>query len=185
MKKLILYAAALALLSGCAPNAREPDGLALARVLGVDGAGPVTLTAVCGGTDQDGGARGSADGANLEAARQALPWAGEREMALTNLSYIIIGMDADAGAAAAWVMADRELSPSAAMWLTEDAAALLDGSGDPAARLEVLMDSGVSAPTAAEVLAALETFGWVELPVLESMDGELRVVRTVRWEGSG
>ena len=106
-------------------------------------------------------------------------------MALTNLSYIIIGMDADAGAAAAWVMADRELSPSAAMWLTEDAAALLDGSGDPAARLEVLTDSGVSAPTAAEVLAALETSGWVELPVLENVDGELRVVRTVRWEESG
>ena len=45
----VLLAALLFLLSGCAPQARELDGMALVRVLGVDGGEEVTLTAVCGG----------------------------------------------------------------------------------------------------------------------------------------
>ena len=41
--------ALVVLLAGWHPVPKEPEGLALVRVLGVDGAGPVTLTAVCGG----------------------------------------------------------------------------------------------------------------------------------------
>ena len=53
MKRAVILAlGAAVVLSGCAPSAREPDNLALVRVLGVDGAGPVTLTGVCGGANQ-------------------------------------------------------------------------------------------------------------------------------------
>ena len=46
MKRMWMLALSLALvLCGCAPTAREPDQLALVRVLGVAGAGPVELTA--------------------------------------------------------------------------------------------------------------------------------------------
>ena len=39
----VLLAALLFLLSGCAPQARELDGMALVRVLGVDGGEEVTI----------------------------------------------------------------------------------------------------------------------------------------------
>lgn len=185
MKRGMICAAALALLAGCAPNAREPDGLALVRVLGVDGAGPVTLTAVCGGAEQESGARGAASAEDFETARQALPWVGEREMALTNLSYIIIGGDGDVERVMRCVMEDRELSPSATVWLAEDAAALLEQMEDPAARLEVLADSGADAPRAVEVLSALKTEGSAELPVLRVRAGTLEVAGRVRWVTGG
>ena len=51
-KWLLLGIAAAVLLAGWRPAPKEPEGLALVRVLGVDGPGPVTLTAVCGGEDQ-------------------------------------------------------------------------------------------------------------------------------------
>ena len=84
----VLLAALLFLLSGCAPQARELDGMALVRVLGVDGGEEVTLTAVCGGTDQGDVSRGAASAADFQSARQALPWVGEEELALTKLDVL-------------------------------------------------------------------------------------------------
>ena len=49
MRRTALALLALLVLTGCAPTAREPDRLALVRVLGVDGGGPVALAGVCGG----------------------------------------------------------------------------------------------------------------------------------------
>ena len=52
MRRWLLVGIGLAvLLAGWQPAPKEPEGLALVRVLGVDGAGPVVLTAVCGGED--------------------------------------------------------------------------------------------------------------------------------------
>jgi len=168
-------------LTGCAPNAREPDGLALARVLGVDGGGPVTLTAVCG--EEDGpGLQGAAAGRDFMTAREALPWTEDKELALTSLSYLIIGSSADLEAVAAAVLEDHELSPGATVWYAQDAAALLSACGDPAGRLAVLEERGVRAPTAAEALARLRTDGRVALPRLV-WDGErLDVEETFLWE---
>ena len=50
---LLVCIAAVVLLAGWRPAPKEPEGLALVRVLGVDGPGPVSLTAVCGGGDQE------------------------------------------------------------------------------------------------------------------------------------
>lgn len=172
----------LLLLSGCAPNAREPDGLALARVLGVDGCGPVTLTAVCGEEEGESGLRGAAAGRDFMTARAALPWTEDKELALTSLSYLIIGNCADLEAAAAAVLDDHELSPGATVWYAPDAAALLSACEDPAGRLAVLEERGVRAPTAAEALASLRTDGRVDLPRL-TWDGErLETDGTFTWE---
>lgn len=183
-RTIIGLAAALCLLTGCAPHAREPDELTLARVLGVDGGGAVTLTAVCGGMDQESDSRGTVTGADFDSARKALPWVGQHEMALTNLSYIIIGEDADLEEALAYVLADHEMSPSATVWLTRDAKSLLEASQDPSSRLAVLTERGAAAPTVVDALAALRIEGKVTLPVLACWEGQLEVAGQAQWEES-
>lgn len=98
---------------------------------GWDGGEEVTLTAVCGGTDQGDVSRGAASAADFQSARQALPWVGEEELALTNISYIIVGAEADLSEALGLILSDHEMSPSATVWLTQDAGALLDACEDP------------------------------------------------------
>ena len=171
----------LFLLAGCAPNAREPDSIALVRVLGVDGSGPVTVSAVCGGTDQRDPARGSAVGADFASARQALPWVGEEELALTHLSYIVVGEGAELREVLEGVLDDGELACTATLWQTEEAAALLVPCKDPASRLTLLEEQGVKAPTVSEALAALEEEGRVELPRLMEEEGILRLVEEALW----
>ena len=74
MRKWLLLCIALAvLLAGWRPAAKEPEGLALVRVLGVDGPGPVRLSAVCGGEDQGDQSRGSCAGADFDQALAGLP----------------------------------------------------------------------------------------------------------------
>jgi len=175
----------LALLGGCAPNAREPDGLALARVLGVDGTDPVTLTAVCGQEDGESGPRGSAAGADLAQARQGLPWTGDKEIALTSLTYIIVGKDASLEQVAQAVLDDHELSPGASVWFAENAGELLEQCEDPAARLEVLEEQGVKAPTAVQALARLGVDGHVELPRLVWDGEQMNVEGVLVWEAAG
>lgn len=172
-------------LGGCAPNAREPDGLALARVLGVDGAAPVSLTAVCGQEDGESGPRGTASGADLNEARQKLPWTGEKEIALTSLSYIIVGANADLERTAQAVLDDHELSPGASVWYAENAGELLEACEDPAARLAVLEEKGIKAPTAVQALARLGVDGYVELPRLVWNGEEIEAEGVFVWEAAG
>ena len=87
MKKWLLVCVCAALLMvGWRPVPREPEGLALVRVLGVDGSGPLALTAVCGGNDQEDPSRGTCIRAGFEEALDALPWSGEEELSLTSVS---------------------------------------------------------------------------------------------------
>lgn len=184
MKRFLLLMAMLSLLCGCSPNAREPDNLALVRVLGVDGASPVTLTAVCGGVDQQDPARGSCVGDDFRSAREALPWAGEEELALTGVSWLIVSRDADLAGVLFGILEDRELGASAAVWLADEgAAALLEGCKDPAAHLELFRERGLTAPTAAEALGSLLTEGSVLLPVVTGQEGRLLYKGEERWHG--
>lgn len=183
MKRAVsMLAAVCCLLSGCASHAAEPEGLALVRVLGVDGGAEITLTAVCPGQQGEEPVRGSASAPEFGAARARLPGAGEREMALTNLSYLIINKEADLALVLLEVLRDREMSPSATVWYAESAKELLAACGDPAGRLEVLSGQGVEAPTVVDALAALESTGVVRLPVLLAEDGTLTVTESVLWE---
>ena len=169
MRRLAAVMMMFLLLTGC--RGREPDELALVRVLGVDGRGPVTLTAVCGGDDQGDGSRGTSAGADFLSALDALPWASEEsqeELALTSVSYLIVGRDADLETVLLAVLRDQELAGLSTVWLADEgAAALLGNCEDPAAALALLARQGVKAPTAARALASLYHDGQVELPVLD------------------
>lgn len=184
MKRLVLGLAALLLFSGCSANAREPDDLALVRVLGVDGASPVTLTAVCGGVDQQDPARGSCTGESFGLARTQLPWSGSEELALTSVSWLLVGDDADLTAVLFAVLEDQELGASAKVFVADGGAAkVLEGCRDPAADLELLSRRQVSAPTAAKALGTLLTEGSVLLPVVTEREGRLVLGGEVRWNG--
>lgn len=175
--KRLCWAAALLLLCGCSANAREPENLALVRVLGADGASPVTVTAVWEG---DGQAAVTDESFGL--ARDRLPWAGEKELALTSVSWLVVGRDADLTALLFAVLEDRELGASVTIWLAEEgAAAALAECVDPAADLELLVRQGVEAPTAARALGTLQTEGSVLLPVVTAREGRLTLGGEERW----
>ena len=170
----VTTAVAVILLSACAPWAREPDNLALVRVLGVDGAGPVTLTGVCGGANQADVSRSACREETFGLARDRLPWSTGEELALTSVSDLLIGRDADLVAVLFAVLEDQELGASAQVWLVpKSAAEELAACEDPATDLELLRRQGVTAPTAARALAALCAGGEVILPVVRAVEGRL------------
>ena len=183
MKKwLVLAVCAAVLLAGWRPVPREPEGLALVRVLGVDGADPLTLTAVCGG-EENGPERGRCAGGSFGEALACLPWSGEEELSLTSVSYIIVGRDADLRDVLLSALRNRELGASATVWLAEEGAgALLDSCADPASRLELLARRGIEAPTVVEALACLEGGEILTLPLLAGREMEL--IDWEEWSGS-
>ena len=171
MRRLIALAAAVMALSGCASVAREPDDLALVRVLGVDGAGPVVLTAVCGGDDQKDVNRGAVSASDFGTARREIPWSGTgEELALSGVSYLLVGPDVDMAGLLLAVLEDEELGATATVWLVEEGAGMvLEACGDPAADLELLerllSDGRLSPQETARLSASREQFGsyWVLL----------------------
>lgn len=186
MRRCLTLAAALLLLTGCAPAAREPDRLALVRVLGVDGSDPISLTAVCGRVEPDGVLRGAATAAAFEDARRAVVWSGEgMELSLTGVSYLLVAPDVELEAVLLEVLADADLGASATVWMVEGGAgAALNRCGDPAAELELLALSGVAAPSVAQAEAALSTRGEVVMPCLKLKQGRLEKERDVIWRNA-
>ena len=168
MKKWLVPAlCAVVVLAGWRPVPREPEGLALVRVLGVDGPGPVGLTAVCGGEDQEEPGRGQCVGADFDSALERLPWSGEEELSLTSVSYIIVGRDVDLKAVLLSALRNEELGASATVWLAEEGAAvLLAGCKDPVSGLDLIKRQEIEAPTVVEALAKLERGEALSLPLL-------------------
>ena len=179
MRRVMLLGAALTLLCGCSPNAREPDNLALVRVLGVDGASSVILTAVCSGTD---GARGSCGGESFEQARERLPWSGTAELTLSSVSYLVVSAGVPLASVLLDVLEDHEMGASATVWLAgQSAEAVLEGCEDPVGGMELLTQQGVSAPTVAQALGALMTEGRVLLPVVTQQRGCIMFGGEAQW----
>lgn len=184
MRKGLALVTVLLLLTGCAPVSREPDNLALVRVLGVDGDGQVTLTAVCGSDPQNNVLRGKAVSDSFENARQAVVWSGgEKELSLTGVSYLLVGPDVKLEAILFAILKDADLGASAIVWVAEDGAAeVLGNCNDPAASLELLKMQGVEAPSVAQALAALTTNGRVSIPCLETKEGCMMKKGELKWE---
>ena len=187
MKRWILMLPALLLLSACTPVAREPDELALVRVLGVDGGDRVKLTAVCGKDAQNGVLFGNAEGDSFERAREAVVWSGNgKEFSLTGVSYLVIGAEVELEKVLFAILEDAELGASAKVWLAEDEAGeLLEDCEDPAADLKLLEQKGVEAPSVAQAAAALSTNGSIELPRLEEKNGRLEEGGWTVWRKAG
>ena len=168
MRKLALVGIGLAvLLAGWRPAPREPEGLALVRALGVDGPGPVVLTAVCGGEDQEDPNRGVCTGESFQQALERVPWAGAEELSLTSVSYLIVGRDVDLPDVLLETLRNEELGAAWTVGLAAaGAAALLGACRDPASALELIGRRGVEAPTVVEALAALQTGEELCLPLI-------------------
>ena len=184
MKKWLLAGIALcALLAGWHPVPKEPEGLALVRVLGVDGSGPVTLTAVCGGEDQEvDQSRGQCTETDFERALEKLPWSGEEELSLTSVTYFIIGRDVELESVLLAALRNEKLGAAATVWLGSGGAAELLGScADPASALELLERQGLEAPTVVEALAALYRGGGLRLPLLAAEEDGLILTGWVEW----
>lgn len=186
MRKLLLVCAGLAvLLAGAQPVSREPEGLALVRVLGVDGAGPVELTAVCGGEDQEDPSRGACTGMDFAAGLKELPWSGEEELSLTSVSYLIAGRDAALGDVLLAALKDPELGAACTVWLAEEGAGTLLGRcSDPARALELLTRQGVEAPTVVDGLAALWSGEELCLPLLTGAEDGPILLDWEEWRGT-
>lgn len=173
MRRTALALLALLVLTGCAPTAREPDRLALVRVLGVDGGGPVALAGVCGGEGEDA-PRGAAEGESFSVALDRLPWSGQRELAVTSVTWLIAGPDTDLEALLLDLLREPELGAAITVWLAPDgAAAVLERCGDPVSDLELLVDEGIAAPTAAQAAAALAEGEGIRLPCVAEENGQL------------
>lgn len=185
MKRWGTLALCCLLLTGCASVAREPDQLALVRVLGVDGGTPVTLTAVCAREDSEKSC-GCAEGLTFEQARRALPWSGmEVELSLTGVSYLLIGPDTELDQLLFSVLEDADLGASATVWLAEEGAqAALSACEDPLTDLERLTLQRIGAPTVAQALAALSAAGTIALPCLKVQEGRLTERGMRQWQKS-
>ena len=175
--------ALVVLLAGWRPVPKEPEGLALVRVLGVDGAGPVTLTAVCGGEDQEGNvSRGQCTGADFEAALEGVRWSGKEELSLTSVTYIIAGREVELESILLAALRNEELGASARVFLAESGAAeLLESCEDPASALELLERQGFEAPTVVEALAALYEGDGLRLPTLTANKDGLTLSDWTEW----
>ena len=184
MKKWLLAAAALAvLLAGWHPVPREPEGLSLVRVLGVDGPGPVTLTAVCGGEDQEANqSRGQCTGADFGQALEEVRWSGEEELSVTSVTYFIIGRDVELESVLLTTLRNEQLGANVHLWLAEGSAEkLLGSSEDPASALELLERQGFKGPTVVEALAALDRGDGLRLPLLTAGEDGLILTDWEAW----
>lgn len=174
MKKTILLAAGLLLLlTGCAGH--ELSNVSLVRTLGIDGVGPVTVTAIAGGEGER--ALFSCAGKDVPAAQKTLETLGAQRLAVTHIGQVVLGEDTSVQCL--WdEVVQRESGYGATVWLAEEGTAhdLLTRSDDPAGRLKHLEESGVAAPTLLEAVSALVRRGEVTVPVLGLRAGELEVV---------
>ena len=184
MKKWLLAGTALVvLLSGWHPVPKEPEGLALVRVLGVDGAGPVTLTAVCGGEDQEHNqSRGRCTGADFEEALEELPWSGGEELSITSVTWLVVGRKVEPESVLLAALRNEKLGANATVWLAESGAAeLLESCEDPASALELLGRQGFEGPTVVAALAALYRRDELRLPRLAAGEDGLTLIDWVEW----
>lgn len=186
MRKLLLACLGLAvLLAGGRPAPREPEGLALVRVLGVDGPGPVTLTAVCGGEDQEDPSRGRCAGADFAAGLEKLPWSGEEELSLTSVSCLVVGRDAPLADVLLTALRNAELGAACTVWLAEEGAGpLLERCDDPARAMELLARQGVEAPTVVDALAAVWGGEELCLPLVTGAETGPVLLDWEEWRGA-
>lgn len=172
MKKTLLLTISLLFLAGC--GGRELSEVALVRTLGIDGPGPVTVTAVVGSEGER--TLFHCVGPDVIAAQETLETLGAERLAVTHVGQVVLGPQA--GAAALWdEVVHRDSGYGATVWLAEEGSAqeLLAGADDPAGRLKHLEESGVAAPNLLEVVSALARDGKVRVPVVGLRGGELEV----------
>ena len=166
----------LAVIGAAAPG-RELTDVTLMGTLGVDGPGPVALTAVGEG---EGGeiCRYTTQGPDLARTREALRELGDTRLEVTHVAQLVLGPDVDVEEILTRELTNRKSGSDATVWLVADESAetLLTLAKDPCKRLKALEENGsIQAPTLLEALSTLEREGEVSLPVLRRDGQELQV----------
>lgn len=172
MKKILPLAMSLLFLTGC--GGRELSNVSLVRTLGIDGPGPVAVTAIAGEADER--ALFCAEGKDVIAAQKALETLGTERLAVTHVGQVVLGETATAQAL--WdEVVHRDSGYGATVWLAESGSAygLLADADDPAGRLKHLEESGATAPSLMEVVSALARDGQAAVPVVGIRDGEIEI----------
>lgn len=172
MKKAVLLAAGLLFLTGC--GGRELANVSLVRTLGIDGAGPVTVTAVAG--EEEERALFSCEGEDVIAAQEKLETLGTERLAVTHVGQVVLGEEASVETL--WdEVVHRESGYGATVWVSEESSAyaLLSEAEDPAGRLKHMEESGAAAPSLLEAVSALAREGKVTVPVVGLRGGEIEV----------
>lgn len=181
MKKGLYLAFVLLFLTGC--GGHELANVSLVRTLGIDGAGPVTVTAIAG--EEGERALFSAEGEDVTAAQRALETLGTERLEVTHVGQVVLG--AEAGVGALWdEVLNRDSGYGATVWLVEEGSAygLLSNVDDPAGRLKHLEESGAAAPTLLDAVRVLARDGSVTVPVIGARDGEIVITGERRLYGS-
>lgn len=175
MKKLFIVSLVLAgLLTGC--GGQELADVTLIQTLGVDGPGPVEVTAL--GTGEEGERLYTIQGEDVARAQEGLRGVGDTRLTVTHVAQLVLGPGVRVEETLWQELAHRESGYGATVWLTQELSAgeLLAGAEKPSARLSSLEENaGVPAPTILAALSDLERQGWVELPVLTREAGRLQV----------
>ncbi len=176
IEKLIIVSLALAALcAGC--SGQELTNVTLIQTVGVDGPGPVTLTAV---GDEADGAVYRTIGESVTAAQEGLRKLGTTRLETTHMAQLVLGSDVDVEQCLWREVTHRKSGYGATVWLCAPeatAAAVLEDAEELPARLRALEENGgVRAPTILEALSALSETGRAELPVLAVAGGEARVL---------
>lgn len=182
MRKWIMAAFLLAVaLTGC--GGRELADVTLIQTLGVDGPGPVELTAL---GDQEGQEVYTLSAEDVAQAQEGLKALGDTRLEVTHVSQLVLGPDVPVERTLWQAMTHRESGYGATVWLAEEARSageLLAAAERVPARLKSLEENaGVEAPTILAALSDLERQGWVELPVLSESGGELQATGRRRVE---
>ncbi len=176
VKKLMIVSFALAALcAGC--SGQELTNVTLIQTLGIDGPGPVTLTAV---GDEENVEVYRTMGENVTAAQEDLRELGTTRLETTHIAQLVLGPDVDVAQCLWREVTHRKSGYGATVWLCAPeatASAVLEGAAELPARLRALEENGgVRAPTILEALSALSETGRTELPVLAVAGGEVRVL---------
>ena len=171
---------ALAVL-GSGSRGRELIDVTLIQTLGVDGHGPVTLTAVAPADEENPPQWHHTQGADLAQARKGLKELGDTRLEVTHVAQLVLGPDAKVEEILWEELGDRASGCDARVWLTdgESAEELLDNIYEPCKRLKSIEENGsTKPPTLLEALSALTREGQVTLPVLSREGDELKVTGT-------
>lgn len=177
IRKLTLISLPLALLlTAC--SGQELTNVTIIQTLGVDGSGPVELTAVGDAQQQEAGLYRTR-GEDVTQAQEGLKELGETRLEVTHVAQLVLGRSADVADTLWQMVTHRKSGYGATVWLVDDdttAGELLHAAKDPSQRLTSLDENaGVRAPTVLEALSALVREGEVELPVLAAVGEELRM----------
>lgn len=173
------------LFSGCASGTRgrELENTVLAQVMGVDNMDGGFLLTIAGTDGKEETVFQQAWGSSLEDACEAIHWAGERWVSLTNVTQFILGDGVEPGQVLHFILDESGMSWRGSVWYAPVAAAMIEDQPDGGmARLKLWEDSDLQTISVLHGLANWVQYGTLTLPALSNQTGVLSVSGNIVYE---